>query len=108
MCIILLERAACGKPPNGYPKPHDCEIGLTARMCRCGGLPGRYGESLVPGPGLEPGYSAPKADVLPIRRSQNGWKELAQRDGTMHRQPRHKLWIQPPESDSVGRPRAQP
>ena len=25
--------------------------------------------SLVPGPGLEPGYSAPKADVLPIRRS---------------------------------------
>src|SRR5581483_10499247 len=24
---------------------------------------------LVPGPGLEPGYSAPKADVLPIRRS---------------------------------------
>jgi hypothetical protein len=26
---------------------------------------------LVPGPGLEPGYSAPKADVLPIRRSRN-------------------------------------
>src|SRR6266478_2903715 len=45
MCIILLERAACGKPPNGYPKPHDCEIGLTARTCRCGGLPGRYEEN---------------------------------------------------------------
>ena len=26
---------------------------------------------MVPGPGLEPGYSASKADVLPIRRSRN-------------------------------------
>jgi hypothetical protein len=26
---------------------------------------------VVPGPGLEPGYSASKADVLPIRRSRN-------------------------------------
>ena len=31
--------------------------------------------SMVPGPGLEPGYSAPKADVLPIRRSRN-WLTL--------------------------------
>jgi hypothetical protein len=31
---------------------------------------------MVPGPGLEPGYSAPKADVLPIRRSRNGLKEI--------------------------------
>src|SRR6266536_6086988 len=29
---------------------------------------------MVPGPGLEPGYSASKADVLPIRRSRNGCK----------------------------------
>src|SRR5260370_36455591 len=31
---------------------------------------------MVPGPGLEPGYSAPKADVLPIRRSRNCCKHL--------------------------------
>ncbi len=29
------------------------------------------GDRMVPGPGLEPGYSASKADVLPIRRSRN-------------------------------------
>ena len=34
---------------------------------------------MVPGPGLEPGYSASKADVLPIRRSRNSKKSLAER-----------------------------
>ena len=29
---------------------------------------------MVPGPALEPGYSASKADVLPIRRSRNRCK----------------------------------
>src|SRR5207245_7268661 len=33
-----------------------------------------YPRRMVPGPGLEPGYSASKADVLPIRRSRNGCK----------------------------------
>lgn len=34
---------------------------------------------MVPGPGLEPGYSAPKADVLPIRRSRNSCKNFSRK-----------------------------
>ena len=36
------------------------------------------GEELVPGPGLEPGLSAPKADVLPIALSRNRGNSLAE------------------------------
>ena len=32
---------------------------------------------MVPGPGLEPGYSASKADVLPIRRSRNSREKFS-------------------------------
>src|SRR5262249_5522663 len=45
------------------------ELPRRARAAR--NHPGSGAADLVPGPGLEPGYSAPKADVLPIRRSRN-------------------------------------
>ena len=56
------------QPRSGWPGAiANCEIsagGLDAAGCH-----GVISEEMVPGPGLEPGYSAPKADVLPIRRS---------------------------------------
>src|SRR5229473_2623521 len=67
---ILLERVTCGKPAKGHQQPPGLQI-LTW-VLDAGGYPDVIWETLVPGPGLEPGYSAPKADVLPIRRSRNG------------------------------------
>src|SRR6266481_345404 len=46
---------------------------------------------LVPGRGLEPRYSAPKADVLPIRRSRNRPNSVADARKCAQERPIHRL-----------------
>src|SRR6266852_6793476 len=69
---FYLKRVTCGKPAKGHQQPPGLQI-LTW-VLDAGGYPDVIWERLVPGPGLEPGYSAPKADVLPIRRSRKRCK----------------------------------
>src|SRR5262249_53153709 len=56
--------------PSGNREPYSClRSPFSVRVT--GEVSAMVGKALVPGPGLEPGYSAPKADVLPIRRSRS-------------------------------------